>query len=146
MKIALGADHAGYKLKEELKVFLKSLGHEIVDKGAFKLDPGDDYPDFVFPVARAVASGEVERGIVIGKSGEGEAMCANRVKGVRASIYLGGRKEVIFLSRQHNDANVLSLSTDFVTSQMAHELVPVWLKTAFSGESRHIRRIKKLDV
>ena len=97
-------------------------------------------------MAKAVAFGEVERGIVIGKSGEGEAMAANRVKGVRASLYLGGRKEVIFLSRQHNDANILSIGTDFVTSQMAHELVPVWLKTPFSGESRHIRRIKKLDA
>jgi ribose 5-phosphate isomerase B len=88
MKIALGADHAGFKLKEKVSEFLVSLGHEVMDKGAFSFDPADDYPDFVFPVAHAVADGEADRGIIVGKSGEGEAMCANRVKGVRAALFL----------------------------------------------------------
>lgn len=146
MKIALGADHAGFKLKEQMRDFLVSLGHEVVDKGAFSFDPADDYPDFIFPVAYAVADGEVERGVVFGKSGQGEAMAANRVKGVRAALYLGEDMEIIKLSRAHNNANVLSLGTDFVNQDAAQEAVSLWLDTAFSEEERHVRRIKKLDA
>ncbi len=146
MKIALGADHAGFKLKEQMRDFLVSLGHEVVDKGAFSFDPADDYPDFIFPVAHAVADGEVERGVVFGKSGQGEAMAANRVKGVRAALYLGEDVEVAKLSREHNDANVLSLGTDFVNQDAAQDIVSLWLDTPFSEEERHVRRIKKLDA
>lgn len=146
MKIALGADHAGFKLKEQMRDFLVSLGHEVVDKGAFSFDPADDYPDFIFPVAHAVADGEVERGVVFGKSGQGEAMAANRVKGVRAALYLGEDVEVAKLSREHNNANVLSLGTDFVNQDVAQDIVSLWLDTPFSEEERHVRRIKKLDA
>jgi ribose 5-phosphate isomerase B len=146
MKIALGADHAGFKLKEKVSEFLVSLGHEVMDKGAFSFDPADDYPDFVFPVAHAVADGEADRGIIVGKSGEGEAMCANRVKGVRAALFSGGPKEIIQLSREHNDANVLSLGSDFVDFETAQEILPTWLSTPFSADERHVRRIKKLDA
>lgn len=146
MKIALGADHAGFKLKEQMRDFLVSLGHEVVDKGAFSFDPADDYPDFIFPVAHAVADGEVERGVVFGKSGQGEAMCANRVKGVRAALYLGEDMGIVKLSREHNNANVLSLGAGFVNQEAAQEVVSLWLDTPFSEEERHARRIKKLDA
>lgn len=146
MKIALGADHAGFKLKEQVRDFLVSLGHEVVDKGTFSFDEHDDYPDFVFPVAHAVAQGEAERGVVFGKSGQGEAMAANRVKGVRAALYLGGEKEAVELSRKHNDANILSLGTDFVDQELAQHVISLWLHTPFTNEERHVRRIKKLDA
>src|SRR5687767_9064405 len=101
MKIYLGADHAGFELKERLKPFLNELGHEYEDKGAFQYDKDDDYPDFVRPVAEAVARDGEGRGIVIGKSGQGEAMCANRERGIRCAVYYGGDVEVVKLSREH---------------------------------------------
>mgnify|MGYP000957935411 FL=1 len=145
MKIALGADHAGYELKEKLKEFLSSQGYEIEDFGAYALDPNDDYTDFVFPVAHAVAHGEVGMGVVFGKSGQGEAIAANRVLGVRAALYAGGNEDIIRLSREHNDANVLSLGADYVNESSMKDIVTLWLSTPFSGDERHIRRIKKLD-
>lgn len=145
MKIYLGSDHAGFDLKEKLKPFLNELGHEYIDLGAEKLDTEDDYPDFVSFVAEAV-SGDVEaKGIVVGKSGQGEAICANRTRGVRAALYYGGNMEIIRLSREHNDANILSLAGGFLEADEAMSAVKLWLTTPFSEEERHIRRIAKLD-
>jgi|SRR3989344_3693141 len=144
--IYIGSDHAGFQLKEKLISFLKDLGYEVEDKGAFSYDPQDDYPDFVIPVARAVENDpEHSRGIVIGKSGQGEAMCANRIKGIRASVWYGGNREPLRLSRAHNDANILSLGAGFLEANEALEAVKLWLETPFSGDEKHIRRIKKLD-
>ena len=145
MKIYIGSDHAGLELKSKLIEFLKSLGHEVEDKGAFSPEPNDDYPDFIKPVAQAVANEPESRGIVIGKSGQGEAMCANRFKNVRAAVYYGGSIEIVRLSREHNDANILSLGARFIEANEALETVKLWLETPFSGDERHVRRITKLD-
>ncbi len=161
MKIHIGADHAGYELKEKLKVFLSGLGHEVEDKGAFKLDPEDDYPDFIKLVAEAVAEDpENSCGIVIGGSGEGEAICANRIRGARAIVFYGTRSpvlpvdikgkksedpfEIIRLSRAHDNANILSLGARFITSEEAKQAVEIFLETEFEG-GRHSRRVKKID-
>ena len=146
MKIYTGCDHAGFELKEKLLPFLRVLGHDVEDMGAHTADPLDDYPDFISHVAEAVAKDTTSRGIVFGGSGQGEAMCANRVKGVRAVVYYGGPFDIAVLSREHNDANVLSLGARFVEEDEAREVVRVWLETLFSGVERHVRRIKKLDI
>lgn len=150
MKIYLGSDHAGFELKEKLKPFLKELGHEIEDKGAFKFDPEDDYPDFIRPVAQAVAADPESRGIILGGSGQGEAMVANRIRGVRAAVFYGGDwvglgQSVIQLSRDHNNANILSLGARFIKPENAMHIVDVWLKVPFSNEPRHQRRVEKID-
>ena len=145
MKIYIGADHAGFEMKEMLKKYLVGLKYEVEDKGAFKYQPEDDYPDFILPVARAVAADPESRGIVIGGSGEGEAMCANRVKGARAAVFYGGNFEIIELSRKHNNANILSLGARFIDDEIAKKAVELWLKTPFEG-GRHDARLKKLDL
>ena len=152
-KIHVGSDHAGFELKESLKHFLESEGYEVVDYGAVEFDPDDDYPDFILPVAIAVSSDPNARGIVIGGSGQGEAIVANRVPGVRAVVFNGqyepddGREvpNEIVIARQHNDANVLSLGARFLNYDEAREAVELWLETAFSEDERHIRRIEKID-
>ena len=106
MKVYIGTDHAGYELKEKLKVYLKQLGYLVADKGAFELNESDDYPDFVRPVAEAVVAEPGTFGIVLGKSGQGEAMCANRVMGARCAVYYGGPAELLKLEREHNNANI----------------------------------------
>jgi ribose 5-phosphate isomerase B len=141
MKIAIGSDHAGFKYKEKIKQLLEALGHEVVDYGTDSEQPVD-YPLFIRPVALAVASGEVERGVVLGGSGNGEAMAANRVKGVRCALCWN--TESARLARQHNDANVISLGQRLLTEETALELVRVWLDTPFEG-GRHLRRIQLLD-
>jgi len=145
MKIYIGADHAGFEMKEMLKKYLVGLKYEVEDKGAFKYQPEDDYPDFILSVARAVAADPESRGIVIGGSGEGEAMCANRVKGARAAVFYGGNFEIIELSRKHNNANILSLGARFIDDEIAKKAVELWLKTPFEG-GRHDARLKKLDL
>lgn len=145
MKIYIGADHAGYEMKEMLKKYLAELGHQVEDKGAFKYEPDDDYPDFVLPVARAVASDSESRGIIIGGSGQGEAMAANRVKGVRAAVFYGGNFEIVELSRKHNNANILSLGARFIDDEIAKKAVKLWLETQFEG-GRHQNRINKIDI
>ncbi|MEK7147937.1 MAG: RpiB/LacA/LacB family sugar-phosphate isomerase [Patescibacteria group bacterium] len=144
MKIFIGSDHAGFELKGKLIPFLKDLGHEVEDKGAFEYNKDDDYPDFIKPIAEAVSNDKNTKGIVIGNSGQGEAICANRIKGVRAAVYYGGNLEVIKLSREHNDANVLSLGAGFLGEE-SFEAIKMWLETPFSGEERHVRRLAKLD-
>jgi len=146
MKIYIGSDHAGFELKGKLITFLKELGHEVEDKGAFKFDPNDDYPDFVRPVAEEISKNPKARGIVLGGSGEGEAMLTDRYRGVRTAVWYGGSKEIIKLSREHNDANILSIGARFVTETEAKLAVEEWLETPFSKEERHSRRIHKIDL
>lgn len=145
MKIYAGSDHAGYELKEAVIAMLRQEGHEVKDLGDHEPDPEDDYPDFIFPVARAVAADPDARGIVFGGSGQGEAMAANRVRGIRAAVYYGGIMEIVTLSREHNDSNVLSLGARFLSPEDAKKAVHVWLTAPFSGEERHVRRLHKLD-
>ena len=142
MKIALGTDHAGYQRKEQVKQLLESLGHEVLDCGTFS-DEAVDYPKFIRPAAEAVARGECERAIVFGGSGNGEAMAANKVRGIRCALCWN--EEVARLSRQHNDANVLSLGERVIPEETALAVVRVWLTTEFEG-GRHARRIAQLDV
>lgn len=145
MKIHIAADHAGYNLKERLKDFITQSGYEVVDHGAYSLNPMDDYPDFIEPVARIVSENPEERGIILGGSGQGEAMDANRFAHVRAIEYYGGNTEIIILGREHNDANILSLGARFISDDEAEEAVMLFLGTAFSGAEHHQRRIEKLD-
>jgi len=143
-KIYLASDHAGFALKQTLLTFLLQEGHAPIDMGPNSLDPQDDYPDYILPLARKVAQ-EQSLGIVIGLSGQGEAMAANRIKGVRATVYYGEPIEILKLSREHNNANVLSLGAKFLSEASAKEAVHIWLSAAFSEDGRHQRRIEKLD-
>ncbi len=142
MKIGIGSDHAGFELKEKLRAFLASLGHEVRDFGTFSTAPVD-YPLFIRPTAEAVARGECERGIVLGGSGNGEAMVANRVKGIRCALCWN--VESARVGRLHNDANVISLGGRMVTVELAYEIVKMWLDTPFEG-GRHLRRIQMIDA
>lgn len=146
MKIFIGSDHAGFELKEKLVPFLKELGHEVEDKGAFSFDPNDDYPDFIKPVGQAVSENPGSRGIVLGGSGEGEGIATDRFAGVRTAVWYGGNIEPVRLSREHNDANILSIGARFVSEDEAKEAIRLWLGTPFSGDERHIRRIGKIDA
>ncbi len=153
MKIFVGSDHAGFGLKQKLIPFLQSLGHEVVDKGAFEYDEQDDFPDFISQVAREISMNPNNaRGIIMGGSGQGEAMLANRFKNVRATVYYGGGKSlveendsIIKLSRDHNNGNVLSIGARFVTEDDAMKAAHEWLETPFSNDERHVRRIAKFD-
>src|SRR4051794_32870818 len=141
MKISLGSDHAGFRYKEKVKHLLGTLGHEVKDFGTFNEDPVD-YPDFIRPAAEAVARGECERGIVLGGSGNGEAIAANRVKGVRCALCWND--ETARLGRMHNNANLISMGQRLISEQDALRIVDVWLATPFEG-GRHQQRIAKLD-
>lgn len=150
MKIYLAADHAGFELKEALVPFLRDeLHYEVDDCGARELDTNDDYPEIIACAAGHVSEdieGEIEsRAIVLGKSGQGEAMVANRFPGVRAAVYYGGSLDIIRLSREHNDANVLALGAGFLTVEEAKEAVRLWIETPFSEEERHQFRNEKID-
>ncbi len=144
MKIHLATDHAGLELKNAIKDYLIGKGHEVTDHGAYEYDAQDDYPDFIFPCARAVAANPENRGIILGGSGQGEAMAANRIKGVRAAVYYGSEREIARLSREHNNANVLSLGARFISEQEIYDIIETWLDEPFEG-GRHQRRIDKLD-
>lgn len=141
MKIGIGSDHAGFCYKQQIAEHLRTLGHEVRDFGTNSEAPVD-YPLFIRPVAEAVARGECERGVVLGGSGNGEAITANRVKGVRCALCWN--VESARLGRQHNDANVLSLGERMMTIEMALEIVDTWLTTPFDG-GRHQRRIEMID-
>lgn len=143
MRIYLASDHAGFELKAKLKIMFEENGHDVEDFGAHQYEPDDDYPDFVSKVARAVADNPDTKGIVIGGSGQGEAMVCNRMIGARAAVYYGGNPSVLKVSREHNDANILSLGARFITEREAIDGVKEWLDTPFSNEERHIRRIAK---
>ena len=144
MKIHIATDHAGLDLKNIIRDYLISKGHEVTDHGAHEYDALDDYPDFIFPCAKAVASDLESRGIILGGSGQGEAMAANRVKGVRAAVFYNGPVEIVKLSREHNNANILSLGARFMTEDEIYAVIQMWLDEPFGG-GRHQRRIDKLD-
>jgi len=159
MKVFLAGDHAGFHLKSVLLDQLSLQGHEVQDMGPFELNPDDDYPDFVIPLAKAVAENPGSFGIVCAGSGQGEAMCANRTPGIRAAVFYGkmpaslaldkegARSEdgfdAVRLPRKHNDANVLSIGTRFVSPVDAEEAVSIFLSTEFSNDERHARRLGK---
>jgi len=146
MKIYFATDHAGFELKNSLIEFVRDeLGYEVEDLGAHELNPTDDYTDFVGVAAKRVNEEEGTRAIILGGSGQGEAIVANRFPNVRAIVWYGGTDEILRLSRQHNDANILSIGARFVDEEMGREGVRKWLATKFSGEERHIRRIGKLN-
>lgn len=142
MKIFLAADHAGFELKNQISLFLKNLGYEIVDCGAFSLDSADDYPDFIKEAATKVSESGGSFGLVFGKSGAGECMVANKIRGIRAFVAVNEKN--VKLAREHNDANIMSIGTDFTTFQQTTSLITLFLKTPFSNEKRHVRRIKKI--
>ena len=142
MKISLGTDHAGFRYKEKVKELLTSLGHEVKDFGTFSEEPVD-YPLFIRPAAEAVARGECERAIVFGGSGNGEAMVANKVHGVRCALCWS--EESARLSRQHNDANVLSIGQRMISEELALNIVRIWLDTGFDS-GRHERRVAMLNA
>jgi ribose 5-phosphate isomerase B len=141
MKIALASDHAGFQYKEKIREMLAAAGHEVEDFGAFS-EEASDYPVLVRPAAEAVAQGKCERGIVLGGSGNGEAIVANRIQGVRCSLCWN--LESAELARRHNDANVLSLGQRMMSLETALEIVTTWLRTPFDG-GRHLRRIQLID-
>jgi ribose 5-phosphate isomerase B len=142
MIIAIGSDHAGFAYKEKIKKLLSALGHTVTDFGTHSEEPVD-YPLFIRPVAEAVARGEAERGVVLGGSGNGEAMAANRIKGIRCALCWN--VETARLARQHNDANIISLGQRMIAEADALKIVCVWLETGFE-DGRHLRRIQLLDL
>lgn len=175
--IYLATDHRGFELKEKIKTWLTEWGYEFHDFGAYEYNADDDYPDFVRKAAEAVANDpEHSRGIILGGSGQGEAMVANRYKGVRAAVFygppfqlkklpnwmwlllsMGGGsdkisfhfstiKNIIKLSREHNNANILSIGASFIDENIAKRIIKLWLDTPFSNEERHKRRIEKIDI
>jgi ribose 5-phosphate isomerase B len=143
MKIYLASDHAGFKLKEKIKIFLVSQNYEVKDCGSYQIDKNDDYPDFIAKAAEKVSDDPLSKGVVLGKSGAGEEIVANKFKNVRA--ILGFSKENVILARKDNDVNILSLGAAFVDENKALELVKLFLETPFSSEQRHKRRIKEIS-
>ncbi len=142
MRIAVASDHAGYVYKEAIKTHLEELGHEVSDFGTGSTE-SVDYPDFIRPAAQAVAGGDCERAVVLGGSGNGEAMVANRVRGVRCALCWS--EESARLARQHNDANAISLGERMVSLELALRMIDIWLETPFEG-GRHVRRIRAIDA
>jgi ribose 5-phosphate isomerase B len=150
MKIILGTDHAGFELKQQIAQWLQEGGHDIVDMGAHEYVPGDDYPDFIRPVAAEVAIHSMVSedpsimGIIFGGSGTGEAIVANKMSGVRSAVYYGGPIDIVTLSREHNNANILSIGARFVDFETAKAAVTQFMQTKFQG-GRHIQRLEKID-
>lgn len=156
MHIYIASDHAGFKLKSILVPFLGAEGHHVHDCGPASFNVEDDYPDYIVPMARRVAEDELSVGIGIGASGQGEAMAANRIPGVRAAVYYGEARgeqtdavgtilNLLQSTRAHNNANVLCLGARFISEQDAKHAVQLWLSTPFSGVARHARRIAKIE-
>ena len=145
MTVYVASDHAGFDLKAALVGFLQAAGHVVEDLGPKEKVEGDDYPDYIAPLAKRVATEPGSFGVAIGGSGQGEAMSANRIDGARATEFYGGDVEIVKVSREHNDANILSLGARFVSEAEAKEAVQLFLSTPFSGDERHVRRIEKLD-
>lgn len=160
MKIYLATDHAGFPLKEQVKAFLLSEGYEVEDKGAMQYDSNDDYPDYIALAAKAITEHPEDRAIIFGGSGQAEMIVANKFPNVRAVLFYGpihpvaaadvtGRQsddpyEIIRLTREHNNANILSIGARFVTEDQVKRAVKIWLETSFSGDERHMRRIEKI--
>lgn len=143
MNIAIGADHRGFAMKQELVTWLTSEGHHVVDCGAESFSPDDDYPDFAIPVARLIAEGTCERGVVVCGSGEGVTIAANKVKGIRAAALYS--VDLARAARAHTDCHVAALSADVTTVETAKEIMTAFLSTPFSNEDRHVRRIAKIS-
>jgi ribose 5-phosphate isomerase B len=142
MRVGIATDHGGFGLKEDLAAHLREAGHEVVDVGAYSLDPGDDYPDFVIPLAQAVAGGKVDRGVAVCGSGVGASICANKIPGVRAGLvqdHYSARQGV-----EHDDMNILCMGGRVVGLEVARDLVDAFLAAGFSGSERHIRRLRKV--
>ncbi|MBI5803989.1 RpiB/LacA/LacB family sugar-phosphate isomerase [Candidatus Pacearchaeota archaeon] len=145
MKIFLASDHAGFALKEKIKKYLNKKNFQVEDCGAFAFDEKDDYPDFVISCAEKVSRTKNSFGIVFGGSGQGEAIAANKIKGIRAAVYYGKNLKIVKLSKEHNDANVLSLGARFLSEKDALRAIDLWLKTKFSDEERHKKRLGKIE-
>ncbi len=146
MKIFLASDHAGFKLKEVIKKYLSELSYEVEDLGAHTENQDDDYPEIMSRAAKKVAENPgTDKAIIFGGSGQGEAMVANRFTGVRAVVFYGGALDIITLSREHNNANILSFGARFVGEDEAKEAAKLWLETPFSEDERHIRRIGQIE-
>lgn len=149
-KVYFATDHAGLALKNELVTFVRDeLGHEVIDCGAYENEPADDYPPLIVrairPLVTDTCQGIHSSAIILGGSGQGEAIMANRFKHCRAAVYYGGQPEIVNFSREHNDANVLSLGARFLSIDEAKAAVKQWLATPFSGEARHMRRIRQIE-
>lgn len=145
--IHLATDHAGFTHKEEVKRWLTNEGYEVIDHGAMVLDPADDFPDFIALAARAVAlMPDRSRGIIFGGSGQGEAMLANRFPHVRAVVYYGSNEEIVALSREHNDANILSIGARFVSVDETKKVIWQWLHTARLSDEKYGRRNRKIET
>jgi len=142
MRVGIATDHGGFDLKNELADYLRHAGHEVVDFGASTLDPGDDYPDFVIPLAQAVAAGKVERGLAVCGSGVGASVCANKIGGVRAALiedHYSAHQGV-----EHDDMNILCIGGRVMGFVVARELVDAFLAAKFTQEERHVRRLRKV--
>jgi ribose 5-phosphate isomerase B len=151
MKIYFASDHAGFDLKSELLAFVRDeLRLGVRDCGAFENDPDDDYPPIIAAAARAVsddvANGIQSRAVILGGSGTGESIVADKFRGVRAAVYYGGTLDIVRLSREHNDANILSLGARFISFDEAKIAVRLWLSTPFSHDERHVRRIAQIEA
>lgn len=144
-KLFIASDHAGFELKTKIVDLLKSWSYEVEDMGPFGYVETDDYPDYIKLVAEKISENPEERGIVIGGSGQGEAICANRFTNVRAALWYGGNMDIVKLSREHNNANVLSLGARFVSIEDTEAALKLWFATEFKDEERHVRRIEKID-
>jgi ribose 5-phosphate isomerase B len=142
MRVGIATDHGGFELKEDLKSYLQGTGHVVVDVGALKLQPGDDYPDYVIPLAQAVAAGAVDRGIAVCGSGVGASVCANKIPGVRAGLvqdHYSAHQGV-----EHDDMNILCMGGRITGPYAARDLVDAFLAASFTGEERHTRRLQKV--
>ncbi len=142
MKVYIASDHGGYQLKSELKTYLTSLGYKVEDMGAHRLNPLDDYTDFIFPLAEKVAQSGTSLGIILGRTGNGEAIAANKVKGVRAGLCLN--EAMARKTREHQNANILSLGSDFIDLETAKKIVDAFLETKYPKLERHVKRIEKI--
>lgn len=142
MRIGIATDHGGFVLKEQIASYLREAGHDVVDYGAHSLNPGDDYPDFIIPLAEAVAHGQVRRGLAVCGSGVGASVCANKVPGIRAGLvqdHYSAHQGV-----EHDDMNVLSIGGRVIGFEAARDLIDAFLEAEFTGEERHIRRLSKV--
>ena len=146
MKIYIASDHAGYEHKKALITFLRDeLKHDVEDCGAYVLDPEDDYNSYILKAAQGVAADRTSRAVILGGSGQGEAMQANRIAGVRAAVFYGGAMDIVRLAREHNDANILSLGARFVDVDRAKEAIRVWLDTKANDAEKYRRRVLSMD-
>jgi ribose 5-phosphate isomerase B len=144
IKIHIASDHAGYEMKNFLKFSLIDMGYDVIDHGPKEYDAQDDYPDYIIPCAEAVAKDHASMGVILGGSGQGEQIAANKVDDVRAIEYYGKNLDTVIFGREHNNANIISLGARFMTNEEALEAVNTFISTDFSNEERHARRLEKV--